>query len=194
MQIYYTKDRSYITEVKTDEEILADSVKIDSILNNNNSNAKEKFTEIHYNWRKQIIINSLAIDSVSKEQIIAQFDNPLQTTQPDYDCGFLSSSENETTFYSLQYKGFWFTGNKDKNYIVEEIDFLQFEPSIIVTTNGKKVSKNTNIVAIEAILSTKLMQNKDNEIILTAVAADADNYHLVFKNNMLCKMYYWSPC
>ncbi len=158
----------------------------------NAQNIAVQTTEIHYNWRKQIAINSLAIDAVSKEQIIAQFGNPLQTTQPDYDCGFLSSSENETTFYSLQYKGFWFTGNKDKNYVVEEIDFLQLEPSISVTINGKKVSKNTSIAAIEAILETKLMQNKDNEIILSD-AAD-DNYHLVFKNNMLCRMYYWSPC
>lgn len=145
---------------------------------------------INFDWKKNIKLNGLPISNISKKQISHKIGTPLEVTTPNYDCGFLSSSETGNTYYCLQYIGFWFTGNDTEGYILEELDFTK--SNAVVTFNEKIVTKNTTIVQLGAILSENITLGKNNEIILKFNTDD--NYHLVFKDNKLLKMYYWSPC
>ncbi|WP_295179825.1 hypothetical protein [uncultured Christiangramia sp.] len=71
---------------------------------------------------KKLEVNGQSICS-SKSLILEKFGEPLEITNPDYECGFLSSPEQMKEFESIVYKDFVFTGNREDDYILDEFKF-----------------------------------------------------------------------
>ena len=71
---------------------------------------------------KKLKVNGQNICS-SKTVILEQFGKPIEITNPDYECGFLSSAEQMKEFESIVYKDIVFTGNREGDYILDEFKF-----------------------------------------------------------------------
>ena len=97
---------------------------------------------------KKLEVNGQSICS-SKSLILEKFGEPIEITNPDYECGFLSSAEQMKEFESMVYKDIVFTGNREGDYILDEFKFN----SDIYTLNygGLDLDKETTIEKLQEI-------------------------------------------
>jgi len=136
---------------------------------------------------------SFRIDGMSftlkREVILKKFGKPLKVFEPNYECGFLSESEQGKKYYSLVYKHFKFTGNNKEGYLLEEI---LLEPALPnkVTFKSKALSHKTTVKEFEAIFGVKI---SGSEKVLYNKGAD-DAFVFTFIKGRLVKIEYWSPC
>ncbi len=125
----------------------------------------------------------------SKDSVIARFGKPKREYRPQYECGFLSESEQKTKYYTLEYTHFYLTGNEKEDYLFDEIT-LGPSLSNIITVKGVQVSHRTKILELEKILGVKSNQFG---IILYFKNAD-DGISFSFENGLLKTISYRSPC
>lgn len=138
-------------------------------------------------------VNGISVYAFSKENIEKSFGKPIKYFEPNYECGFLSSSEQDEKYYSYQYNGILLTGNDEQNYVVEELDFSQFDfKKYTVEINGSAIDNNTTVEQLRVILKDNFKLNENNTIFLHDVGDD--NFEVEFKDNKISKIQYWSPC
>jgi len=133
-------------------------------------------------------VNGL-IYRASKEDIIKEFGKPIETFNPDYECGFLSNEMQGAEYYSMKYDFFVFTGNDTEGYLLEEV-LMVSTLNARISYNGKTLSHSTTIQEFEEIFETTV--ESDSLLLFFKGADDALNF--TFKNGKLTKIRYWSPC
>jgi len=124
-----------------------------------------------------------------KNMIVAMYGQPVREYEPNYECGFLSESEQGAKYYTVQYSNYKFTGNSTEGYRIEEILFDGRLKSR-VTIKDKELSQNTSTKDVESIFNNTITAS---EFKVYFDKAD-DGLVFVFDNNLLTKIYYWSPC
>lgn len=156
---------------------------------------------------QKIEYNKLQLPGLSffseKSQIIAELGNPEKIIEPNYDCGFLSKDSQGMPFFQLHYGNVIFTGNE--KYLIEKIDF-RGKKSTELHYGEFVLNSETTIEEIEGIFGEfeprKSRFNKlDREVFLNGIfslngkptLAD-DGIILTFRNGMLIRFDYWSPC
>ena len=144
---------------------------------------------------KKLEVNGQSICS-SKSLILEKFGEPIKITNPDYECGFLSSAEQMKKFESLVYKDMIFTGNREDDYILDEFKFN----SEIYTLNydGVDLKKGITIEKLQEIFGKfddRYISDQTKYIgIPNQDKIQEDGYSFQFENGKLVLIKYWSPC
>lgn len=150
-----------------------------------NVQAQDKFDTVNGSYFK---IDGLSF-TLKKQIILTKYGKPLREFEPEYECGFLSESEQGDKYYSLQYPHFKFTGNSKEGYLLEEIRFESGLRSK-VTFKNKEISSKTTVKEFETIFGVKL---DGHEKMLYFKGAD-DALIFTFVKGRLAKIEFWSPC
>ncbi|MFV8282778.1 hypothetical protein ACNKXS_14615 [Christiangramia marina] len=144
---------------------------------------------------KKLEVNGQSICS-SKSLILEKFGEPLEITNPDYECGFLSSAEQMKEFESIVYKDFVFTGNREDDYILDEFKFN----SQIFTLNygGIDLNKGTTIDKLQEIFGKFDDEYRSDQSIYIFIPnqdkMQDDGYLFQFNKGKLVLIEYWSRC
>jgi len=144
---------------------------------------------------KKLKVNGQSICS-SKSLILEKFGEPIEITNPDYECGFLSSAEQMKEFESMVYKDIVFTGNREGDYILDEFKFN----SDIYTLNydGVDLKKGITIEKLQEIFGKfddRYISDQTKYIgIPNQDKIQEDGYSFQFENGKLVLIKYWSPC
>lgn len=132
----------------------------------------------------------------TKKDIISKLGKPSKIFKPDNECGFLSSSEQGITFYTLDYGTLKFTGNEKNKYIMEEIDFLK-DHSVVVEYMNHKLTSQTTVEDLIKIFGTEIKdqfeKSADGILFLRNEGYD-DAIDIEIKDGKLARIGYWSPC
>jgi len=136
----------------------------------------------------QLAVNGLKC-VISRHDIYDVFGLELESYEPNYECGFYSSKEQGTTYYSLRFKHVIFTGNNEEGYFIDKV---VMDPSsyVKITYKGKLLSHTTTVQQFEAIFGTKV----DGESCMLFFKGADDALLFTFENNLLRTIEYWSPC
>jgi hypothetical protein len=139
----------------------------------------------------------------SKATILKTFGKPIKQFKPQYECGFLSAEEQGEIFYSLQYKGVKWTGNKKSKYVMEELFFTK-GPKYVVVLSGKKLSGQTSLSDFIKLSGVKqdaihtITPNQYPDRVTTYVDFyqnnSDDKFIFNFIDDKLYSIEYWSPC
>jgi len=144
---------------------------------------------------KKLEVNGQSICS-SKSLILEKFGEPIEITNPDYECGFLSSAEQMKEFESIVYKDFVFTGNREDDYILDEFKFN----SQIFTLNyaGIDLNKGTTIDKLQEIFGKFDDEYRSDQSIYIFIPnqdkMQEDGYLFQFNKGKLVLIEYWSRC
>lgn len=158
---------------------------ISLLLLSSNVRAQNNFDTVNGSYFK---IDGLSF-TLKKQIILTKYGEPNRIFEPQYECGFLSESEQGQKYYSLQYPHFMFTGNNKTGYLLEEI---RFETGIKskVTFKNKELSGKTTMKEFETLFGVKLIGTEK-----MLYYKDADGALMfTFVNGCLAKIEYWSPC
>ena len=144
---------------------------------------------------KKFEVNGQSICS-SKSLILEKFGEPIEITNPDYECGFISSAEQMKEFESMVYKDIVFTGNREDDYILDEFKFN----SDIYTLNygGIHLDKGTTIEKLQEIFGKFDDEYSSDQSIYIFIPnqdkVQEDGYLFQFTKGNLVLIEYWSRC
>jgi len=132
--------------------------------------------------------------TATKEQIQQQFGKPSQVVEPHYECGFLSSAEQQESFYTLRYPQVAFTGNRKHGYLLESVTFQANSPWRL-TYQKKPLTANTSLADFLHLMgpAAKSQRAADGTSTVFLRAGD-DGATFTFKAGHLIKFTYRSPC
>ena len=125
---------------------------------------------------------------LNKTVVVKHFGEPVRIFEPKYECGFLSEAEQGQKYYSLQYIFLTFTGNENGDYILEKIE-INPDLKNRITYKGKELSSKTTKQEFEIMMGMKIDDTK-----LIYFKNCDDGMIFIFKNGLLNKIEYWSPC
>ena len=131
-----------------------------------------------------------------KTAIIEKYGQPTKTFEPNYECGYLSSKEQNMDFYSLEYSNVKFTGNDSDGYIIEYLNFEK-DKSAVLTYDNHELTYHTTIDELSNIFGNEintLMGGMKNGAIAVNLKNGSDQVVLEVRNNKLISITYWSPC
>jgi len=143
------------------------------------------------------LINYKGIKFNSTEaEIVEILGKPDSTYEPNYECGFLSSDWQETTYFTLEYLKIKFTGNQKEKYLIEEINF-ENDKSVILKYGNHKLTCETELTELAEIFGKELkifFKNSYNGNIVVPHKNGDDGMRIEIKNGKLVRFKYWSPC
>ena len=131
-----------------------------------------------------------------KSEIIQKLGPPLRIYDPNYECGFLSSEEQNTKFYTLDYGKVKFTGNDKEGYLLEEIECGE-DCSLVLSYGKYSLSCKTNITELAEIFGeelTKRFKSSTNASMIIHHGIRDDGIKIEVKEGKLIKVEYWAPC
>lgn len=132
----------------------------------------------------------------SKEKIIEKLGTPKTVLEPNYECGFLSSEEQNKSFYTLDYNDFKFTGNDNDSYVLDEINF-ENNP-VVLSYSSHQLNSKTDINTLAKIFGMDAFLNLPSDtgvvIVPNKNKVQEDGYGFEIKNGKLISIHYWSPC
>ena len=144
---------------------------------------------------KKLEVNGQSICS-SKSLILEKFGEPLEITNPDYECGFLSSPEQMKEFESIVYKDFVFTGNREDDYILDEFKFNSQISTL--KYGGIDLNKGTTIDKLQEIFGKFDDEYRSDQSIYIFIPnqdkMQEDGYLFQFNKGELVLIEYWSRC
>lgn len=130
----------------------------------------------------------------SKEEIVKVFGEPKRISEPNYECGFLSSSEQGKTFYLLDYKNIQFVGNEKDGYVIDKFNLTY---GMSFTYDGVKLDMDSDLDKLIEVFGIQLFgsfhdSSTDSKLIRFQDSDDGIIFYL--KDGRLSKLSYWSPC
>jgi len=144
---------------------------------------------------KKLKVNGQNICS-SKTVILEQFGQPIEITNPDYECGFLSSAEQMKEFESIVYKDMIFTGNREDDYILDQYKFNS--EKYILNYGGVDLEKGTSIEMLQKIFGKFDDEYRSDQSIYIFIPnqdkVQEDGYLFQFTKGNLVLIEYWSRC
>lgn len=140
-----------------------------------------------------LLINGLKFRT-EKREIIRVLGQPNKTYNLEYECGFLSTTENGKTFESLKYDGLVATGMDGELYVFETI---LLNSKFKITYNGRQISSEDSFDKLLSIFGEEIMNSihesyTGEELVRNEKSDDGLILHL--KDGKLQKIEYWSPC
>ena len=147
-------------------------------------------------FHSDIQIDSISFEDISfstlgfyssPDKIKSVLGEPLRIEEPKYECGFLSSDEQQKTFISLIYPHVKFTGAQNGLYILEEIRFddpnvkLRFGETVMSGASHK--SEIMNMFGLSGDL-------KSLDRFLVRSDSGDDGLMVLFKNERLVEIHY----
>ena len=145
----------------------------------------------------RVKLYALSASSSTKAQIIQRLGKPAKTTQPEYECGFLSSAEQGKTYYSLHYQNVVFTGNAQEGYLLENVEF-DAAGKVVLTYGKSTFSGQTSVADLQRIVGGKLLFDAEKEgttwTLIRSPKGSNDGATFHFRNGRLVEFNYWSPC
>ncbi|HEY9117249.1 MAG TPA: hypothetical protein VIN11_05450 [Roseivirga sp.] len=130
----------------------------------------------------------------TKEKIVAALGEPNEITEPNYECGFLSSEEQGKPFFKLSYEHYHFVGNDEDGYLIEE---LYFNQGVSISYNGVNIDKDITLDGLIEVFGMELFGSfHDTSTDSKLIRFDMSDSGVIFylTNGKLSKMEYWSPC
>jgi hypothetical protein len=135
-------------------------------------------------------------NSASKTEIFDELGKPLQSYNPDYECGYLSSEEQMESFETLEYKHVKFTGNDSDGYIIDTVNFLNGSTPLFYATF--QLNAETTLEDLREIFGGELLNdlNKNSEMLIipNKDKNKEDGFLFQLKNGKLISITFWSPC
>lgn len=132
----------------------------------------------------------------TKSEIIKKNGKPKKIYNPNYECGFLSSSSQDREYITLYYNNVKFTGNKKELYVLEQVNF-ENDNSIIIKYANQNLTSETTLSELIKIFGNRVTKHfakkLDGSIIIFQKNAD-DGIRISIKNGKLIRFEYWSPC
>ena len=121
---------------------------------------------------------------------------PQRISQPAYECGGLSASEQRQAFYAFDYGPARFTGNARLGYV---LDVVKFRPGAKPLHYGKAVWGFTTTQReiaqyfhVQPNPAEKLQPDGSRLLLIPGMADEGALF--IFKNGHLSEFNYWTPC
>jgi hypothetical protein len=135
--------------------------------------------------------------STSKERIIQLF-GQAKRVEPNYECGFFTNDQEGGPFYQLVYSGFNFIGSdKEKRFYLENVEF-DTEGSVKLEYLEKELTGKTSQSEFIKIFGEKVKANfvkqGEHDTCLLYSKGSDDGAIFFFKDGLLVKFSYWTPC
>jgi hypothetical protein len=132
--------------------------------------------------------------SDTKAHIARRLGAPTTTTEPHYECGGLSSQEQNRRFYSLHYGPATYTGNARDSYVLEQVRFTS--PAVALYYGAQKLTAAATLHTVRQLFNTTkpANQQQDGTTLLFISSKNDDGVVFTFKNGHLLKYEYWTPC
>jgi hypothetical protein len=144
------------------------------------------FAKLHYRG---------APDRASKPRLVQLLGPPARITQPNYECGALSASEQGRKFYSLHYGLAVFTGNVTDKYQLNQVKFAA--GSAVLHYGTHAWGATTTVADLRRVFGAdlKIGEQPEGQQLVSIPAKDGDEGAVfIFKKGHLIEFNHWSPC
>ena len=130
----------------------------------------------------------------TKAQLRRQLGRPARITQPNYECGWLSASEQGHPFYSLHYGLAVFTGNATDKYELDEVKFAAGSKPLHYGPHAWNVT--TTVKDLRQIFGADLQVQPQpgGQLLVSVSTKGEDGAVFIFKDGHLADFQHWTPC
>lgn len=144
------------------------------------------FAKLHYRG---------APDLASKPRLVQLLGPPARITQPNYECGALSASEQGRKFYSLHYELAVFTGNATDKYQLDRVRFVAGSQPLHYDSHAWGAA--TTIKDLRNVFGADLKvgeQPEGQQLVSVSSKDGEEGAVFIFKKGHLVEFQHWSPC
>jgi len=131
----------------------------------------------------------------TKKEIVDKFGQGKQV-ETNYECGFFTNDQPNGPYYQLVYTGFNFIGSDKEGFYLQSVDF-DLNGKVRLNYADKVLSGQTtkdDFIKMFGDIARKHFENPDNHGIILIAQGRDDGARFTFKNGVLVRFEYWTPC